>query len=186
MQPTILDPRAPERLRAFTLLELLIVLVIVGIIIAFASLSVSGWGSARQARETSQSLLQLFQAAQNQAILKPALLGAAISRDGVTLYRYDSEPEASWHPLSRQSGLKALTLPEDVTFLLIQNNRTLDTQKPAAQTSPQILFSPTGDLTPFVLFIGEGDALAHSRIDGQLNGMLRLRELTEDASEPRS
>ena len=54
----------------FTLLELLVVLVIIGILLTMASLSVGGGGEQRQLREEAERITALLALAADEAILK--------------------------------------------------------------------------------------------------------------------
>ena len=66
--PGLIDPRAAaNRQRGFSLLEMMVVLLIIGIATAAASVSMLGNPQARKLREDGQRLAQLFVVAQTEA-----------------------------------------------------------------------------------------------------------------------
>ena len=79
--------------RGFTLIEILVVLVVVGITLAFATLSVNPSGPSDRLNIEAQRLLALTQDAADEAILSGHTIGLEISSDG---YRFVKLERDGW------------------------------------------------------------------------------------------
>ena len=75
--------------RGFTLVELLVVMVLVGLLVGVLGLSVSQ-SPARQAREAAAELMQRLQSQREQAVLEGREYGVRIEVDGYRLMRFEA------------------------------------------------------------------------------------------------
>lgn len=75
--------------RGFTLVELLVVMVLVGLMVGMLGLSVSH-SPARQAREAAVELLQRLQSLREHAVLEGREYGVRIEVDGYRLMRFEA------------------------------------------------------------------------------------------------
>ena len=82
----------------FTLLELLVVLVIIGIVSSFAVLSTGLTGRNKPLDKESQRLLALMQMASEESVQKTEELGLTISNDSYRFLRYDYD-QNTWQPI---------------------------------------------------------------------------------------
>ncbi|WP_158583550.1 type II secretion system minor pseudopilin GspH [Salinisphaera sp. Q1T1-3] len=90
--------RASSRSTAgFTLIEILVVLVIVGVALSFATLSINPTGADDRLNDESQRLSALVQTAADEAILSGHTIGLEIGRDG---YRFVELNEAGWKTIT--------------------------------------------------------------------------------------
>lgn len=100
------------REHGFTLIEILVVLVIIGVALTFATLSIDPSGPADRLDEEAQRLLALSQTAADEAILSGHTLGLEQIRGG---YRFVKLNEAGWQVIqSADDALHPRRLPEDV------------------------------------------------------------------------
>src|SRR5262245_16781812 len=104
-------PARHLRARGFTLIEILVTLVIMGLLAGLASLS--GGGSAhRQAQDEVERLWQVLDFASDEATLQGEEYGLELAEDGYTVLRFDPEEE-NWSEATERQ-LAPHTLPGNV------------------------------------------------------------------------
>jgi general secretion pathway protein H len=147
----------PRLQQAFTLLELLIVLVIIGIVIGAASIMFS---SAARNAQNIKSAVDLFrgrtQLAQQEATLSTSTLGISIGSDGYQFYRYIEilpNHQWVWKTMQHNKVLSYHRWPTDsqITLAIMNQHNTLLENTPP--TTPQIILYPSGETTAFKLII---------------------------------
>jgi general secretion pathway protein H len=150
--------RAQHRLRArgFTLLELLVVLVIVGITLGFISVNVIP--NERQAlQDEAQRIALLMQLARDEAIVRnrPVAFEAESER-----YRFLIREDDGWQVLSNDDMLHEREFKRAPVTLSI-------TPATAAESNPlRIIFGREPVDKPFVLTLSSGDTSVALRADG--------------------
>jgi len=111
-----------KKYAGFTLLELLAVIVIIGIIISFASLSI-GQNSSRIVQDEAERLHGLIQLAGEEAVLQGRELALEFDHDR---YRFLELGKEDWQPVEEDDLLRERPLPEAVELELF-----LEVRKPA-------------------------------------------------------
>jgi len=99
-----------RRLSGFTLLELLVVIVIIGIIISVASVSVNVLGRDNQIEDQAKRLNAVISQAREEAELQARDTGLYIERDGYLFMRYNY-PTHTWNEIEDDELLKRRELP---------------------------------------------------------------------------
>lgn len=158
---------------AFTLLELLIVLVIIGIVIAAASLMLS---SAHRGQTDLKTAINLFYnrtvLAQQEATLSTSTLGVSLSAQGYQFYRYVEilpTHQWVWKALEHDKALNFHAWPSNTKIELAANQKTTETLGDNFPTTPQIMFYPSNQITPFTLIADE-----KFQIIGLANGIISV------------
>jgi general secretion pathway protein H len=136
--------------RGFTLIEILVVVVIIGLITAGILLSVGITGRDRDLERESDRLLALFTYAREQAELQTREYGVMFQDDGYEFLTYDTR-RAAWRSVFEDDALGARKLPDGLGFRLSVEARpvVLTRPKESKDKTPQVMIFSNGDLTTF-------------------------------------
>lgn len=121
----------------FTLVELLVVLVIIGVALTFAVMATGDFGHKRHFRIQTEQLLDDISYARFYAMLSPATLSLTIDKQ--TLVWRFLDDSGAWKVSTHDKLLRTKHLPNTLRIL----SSTLNPKKPT------ILITPTGDIQPF-------------------------------------
>jgi general secretion pathway protein H len=142
--------RAPRAAAGFTLIEILVVVVIIGVLAAGMVLSVTLTGRDRELETESDRLLALFTYAREQAELQTREYGVMFQDDGYEFLTYDNR-RGTWRTVFEDDALTARHLPDGLGLRLIVEGRpvVLTRPKDAKDKTPQVMIFSNGDLTAF-------------------------------------
>lgn len=130
--------------RGFTLLEIMVVMVLIGILTSLAVLSIGGGPRDRLAEE-GRRLTALVELHQQEAILSGELRGIQFDRNGYAILRLDEQ--GAWRSPDATTGLIRHQLPEDIALGLWVEDRPAPLEK---ADFPQVLLLNSGETTEFV------------------------------------
>lgn len=145
----------PRAIGGFTLIEILVVLVIIGVLAAGAALSVSVVGRDSNLDKERDRITALLDYLREQATLQNREYGMRCFEGGYEFLVYDART-AKWQRLSGDSLTRDRTLPTGLAMDLSIEGRdiVLPRQKErdaADEVSPQILLFSSGELNLFEL-----------------------------------
>ena len=138
------------RASGFTLIEVLIVVVIIGVITAGIVLSVNITGRDRELEKESDRLFALFNYVREQAEVQTREYGVLFQDDGYEFLTYDAR-RAMWRSMPDDEALVARRLPDGLGVKLAVEARpvVLTRPKDAKDKTPQVMIFSNGDLTSF-------------------------------------
>jgi general secretion pathway protein H len=164
-QHAVMFPRI--RQTGFSLLEIMVVVVIVGIVISVASLSLGILGSDRELKTEADRFMALAEVARDEATMQSREFGIELMTAGYRFVEYDAI-SGQWADVPGDDTLRLRALPEAVEFeLYLEGKRILLDNDPAAFDdpekratraasqiySPHLMIYSSGDATPFELRI---------------------------------
>ena len=145
------------RLRStgFTLVELLVALLIIGVMVTFAGLSLRGDPWAERMHEETRRLSALLELAAEDALLESRELAVRFEPDG---YHFLRLTEGQWRELT-EGVLRPRTLPPgmELELRLQEGGPTLaedDEEDQGEHPAPQVYILSSGEMTPFTLRLG--------------------------------
>jgi len=166
-------------LRGFTLLEVLVVVAIIGIVLAMATLNVGGDRRGDALREESRRFAALVQLADEQAILRSEEWGVRLDADGYGFLVLDG---AQWIPVA-DPVFRERRFDEGTRVDLELEGRPLvlsggdfdtraDDEESEADTSrkPEILLLSSGEMSPFVAEFSATGSAGRYRVRSTLLG----------------
>jgi general secretion pathway protein H len=176
--------RARARDNGFTLLELLVVLVIIGVMVAMVSLSFGVLGGDREAKEETQRFWQVVRQAREEAELQSIDLAIFVGSGEYEFLRFDARRN-EWQPIVDDQLYAQRTLPEGLRFRLWMEGRELVLKHGLPDRSkkdehqkwpPQVTVLSSGDVVPFELQLEREAAPALFRVTSLADGDLRVEE----------
>jgi len=181
-------PAAPTA-SGFTLLEVLVVVIIIGIITSMAVISVKVLGGDHEMDQETARLQAILVQSREDAMLLGTDVGLRVDARGYDFLRYDSRREI-WQAVTDDPMLRARTLPDGMTAELRLEGRdlVLKARVPSAglladgeqPVLPQVVVQASGDLVPFDIVLKRDGTEEERRIAGTLEGRI---EIHNDARE---
>ncbi|HLS81814.1 MAG TPA: type II secretion system minor pseudopilin GspH [Steroidobacter sp.] len=166
----------------FTLLEILVVIVIVGIMVSAATLSIGVLGGDRQAEDEARRLWAVLQQAREEAELQGMDVALFVSAEAYQFLRYDAR-QGEWALIEDDSFYRTRELPEGLRNRLWLDGREVVLRPQPPDRSdieehrkwpPQIMVLSSGEIMPFELQTERDRAPAQWRIVSAAENELRL------------
>lgn len=165
--------RYPRRAAAgFTLLEMLVVIVIIGIIMSFAVLTLGGDKRAEELSRETRQFAELLRMASEQAVLRGEEWAVQISEED---YRFLLYTQEGWQPIEQDDLFRERTLAKDTRLDVELEGRdlVLDTEEEKEDAiKPTLLLLSSGEVSPFIAEFEADNTEYRYRVTGDLNGTI--------------
>ena len=153
----------------FTLMEIMVVVIIIGIMIAVATLSTSLLGRDRESEEQARRLWAVLRQAREESELQSLDTGLFFSATGYEFMRYDTR-RSLWVLIENDKLFATRELPEGLRFRAWIDSREVILKPVPVDRSdtgedkknpPQVMVLSSGDVMPFEVRIERegGEAL---------------------------
>ena len=167
MNTTVLEGRTEK---GFTLIEVVIVVFIIGIVITFATLSVSQ-NSDRYIEDEAKRLQQLIRLATEEAVYRGNEMSIFITSKG---YNFAKLNGPKWETISDDKLFREREFPDAITIKLIVDEQEVDLgnkDKPA-----QIFLLSSGEVMPAFTIVLSGESDLEYRITGSNTGEITYQQ----------
>ncbi len=159
--------RSPRQARGFTLIEILVVVMIVGIVMSVAVMSLGILGDDREVRNEARRVASLIEVALDESMLQGREYGLEFMVSGYRFVEFDPLTN-QWAEVFGDELLRPRQLPEGVEFDLFLEERRVDLDLDASKLeteeddgpadsidnyTPHLLIFSSGDVTPFELHL---------------------------------
>jgi len=153
--------------RGFTLLEILVVVLIIGIVLSLATLAFRDDIDERLQTE-AQRLAALLTLASEEAVLQSSEMAMVFTPQG---YRFQVLEEGKWTD-ARDAVLRERHLAEDLTLFVEIEGETAQLGKNGAEEvqPPRVYLLSSGEMTPFTLTLKHVNSTATYQLRGDYSG----------------
>jgi len=153
--------------QGFTLIEILVVILIIGITTTVAMLAFGDFGASRKAIVTAEQFQAYIKLVQQRAILEMNTLAINIKSNGYETLRFNDR--LVWEPITNSALFRWRPFPAQVLVEF----------RYKAQKQPDLIINPSGDMTPFSLNFGVVGEPALITLIGDDNGELHLEKKSD-------
>ncbi|MGM0767684.1 MAG: type II secretion system minor pseudopilin GspH [Pseudomonadota bacterium] len=146
----------------FTLIEILVVLIVVGLLAALAVMNLGGGSQQRELANHVRETYLLMQTASEQAVLNNSELGLVFQEDSYRFVMFDENADEWTEPADRM--FRERSYPE---WLVLAKYIESDTPRLASaedRLRPDIVFFSSGETTPFEVEFTIGDDSSHMHV----------------------
>jgi general secretion pathway protein H len=180
------SPRSQRAAAGFTLIELMVVVVIIGVVIATTLLSLGGTGRDSQLEQERDRLAALIDYVRERAALQTVEYGLRCENGDYRFSMYDTRT-AKWIEDPLDETLRARTLPagldmalriEDRAVVLPARTDALHANAPKDLT-PQVMLFSSGELTSFTLTLRRTAVGRSAVLTGTADGKLQVGAVEE-------
>jgi general secretion pathway protein H len=164
-----------ERARGFTLLEVMVVVMIIGVMLTVSALSLRGDSHAELLKREATRMIALLDLASQEAVMRSEQLAVRFSEDGYEFMLLEEE-SGSWSSLADDRPLRPRKLPDNIELRLELEDNPPPSLVSEESDLPQVFLLSSGEITPFVVTLFSPGTERRFHIKGSLMGDLELEE----------
>ncbi|MCU7932496.1 MAG: type II secretion system minor pseudopilin GspH [Candidatus Thiodiazotropha sp. (ex Codakia rugifera)] len=161
--PRRLTVNPQPRREGFTLVEVMVVVIIIGILINYVALSFGRSSPSDLLKSEAQRLSSLIGLASEEALLRSLLIGVDIDEESYSFLTLD---EGNWQPMT-DNLFRGRRLPEGIELSIISSQQTEEDEE---EVIPEVILMNSGEMTPFELKISSDLSESYYRLTGNVIG----------------
>jgi len=145
------QPVGPRRARGFTLIEIMVVVVIIGVITTVVMIKFAGGRRDTELEKEAQRLDALFDYVREQAELQTRDYGFRVNGTSYSFVVFDVLGN-QWRPADEDDALRERQFPDGLEPVVVVEGRRIvldDKKKEIEDFTPQVLIFANGDLSSF-------------------------------------
>jgi general secretion pathway protein H len=168
----------------FTLIEILVVVVIIGVISSLVILTVNLTGEDRELEQEGRRATALLTYAREQAELQTREFGLFCGERGYEFLTFDAYQDV-WRPVDEDESLRARQLPAGLFLRLRIEGREIVLRQPPNkkwkenEKVPHLMLFSNGDLTPFELTVEREGEKRSITVSANETGLIEEQPLQE-------
>lgn len=163
-----------KQVRAFALLEIVVVLAITALLFGLAVLRIADGGRHQAVEQEGKRLKAIFDLAMQTAILQGREIGAVV---GESSYAFVVYQEGQWRAFEDTSVLRRRSLPDGLQIVVaVEGELLAQEQQSGTAGNPQIIFFSNGEISPFQVYLSDRHSSRSFKLTGSLTGVLELSE----------
>ncbi len=155
----------------FTLIEVMVVVVIIGVLINYVAISFGRNTPGDQLKDEAQRLNSLLELASEEALLRSMLIGVDITEES---YAFLSLNEGEWEAVS-DNLFRQRQLPPGVEISVATALPEGDDEE---KRTPEIILLNSGEMTTFELKVSSEQVESYYRLTGNELGELSLEHVS--------
>ncbi|MBA2652119.1 MAG: type II secretion system minor pseudopilin GspH [Tatlockia sp.] len=151
--------------RGFTLIEILVVVIIIGITVGFALLAFGDFGASRRVIVNTEQLSSYIKLVQQRAVLENNTLGIRVNGEGYSTFRLE---RGLWQQMPAKSIYHTRTFP---------NNMVVNVQSLAQYNNkrPDVVVDASGGISSFAIKLGTKQNPTIATLLGNTDGQLVIQ-----------
>jgi general secretion pathway protein H len=167
----------PTRHHGFTLVEVLMVVLIIGVMISLTVMTLPEPSTQKKQETETKRIAHLVQLASENAVLKSRILGVLIAENDYQFVYFNPE-EKIWKPLPDRI-YRPRTLPESFKFRIALEGSGYAIPE-IVDNTPQVILGANGEMTPFRLKVLNSDNQAFYEMITSLFGHIKITAIKNE------
>ncbi|MCC7199355.1 MAG: type II secretion system minor pseudopilin GspH [Gammaproteobacteria bacterium] len=171
----LIPGRASSRQRGFTLIELLVVVLIIGILVTIATISIGVLGEDSQLESEATRFTDVVELGLEQSQLEGRDFAVLLDDQGYDVRSFDGRTER-WLTVEDDPWFRRRELPAGVVFSLMLEGRRIVLKREAEleEPQPQLILYASGDATPYELTLSRPGTPQRITLKGAANGTIEV------------
>jgi general secretion pathway protein H len=125
-----------RRVNGFTLLEVMVVIVIIGVLVTITTIAVGALGRDREVEDESRRFAALLTQAKEEAELQGRDVGVMVDRRGYKFYMFEARGQ-TWRTIKEDDFYSPRELPEDLHIRLWMEGREVELPETSPEDPPE-------------------------------------------------
>jgi general secretion pathway protein H len=164
----------------FSLLELLVVVVIIGLLVQAVTLSMGALGNDRELQEETGRLRSMIDLLHEEALMQSRDYGVMFSQTGYRFYVFDYQ-ELEWVLPQTDRLLQQHSLRPQLAMSLVLDGRDVPLEpnfesQEIENAEPQIMLLASGEVTPFTIEMERDGSAGRFELTAELDGKVNVVE----------